>query len=187
MLVQSEMVMDIGAIAPSFSLPNYQSAETNGSIVSLEGAAGAHGTVVMFICNHCPFVVHIRERLQALIANYQAQGVNCVAISANDVSTHPEDSPEHMMQQGYSCPYLYDANQQVARAYKAACTPDFYVFDGDLRCYYRGRFDASRPGNDSPVTGADLSAALDALLAGTTPYPHAQAPSMGCNIKWLNS
>jgi hypothetical protein len=141
----------------------------------------------MFICNHCPFVKHVNEGLVQLAEDYMTKGVSFVAISSNDVQNYPEDSPEKMAMTaralGYPFPYLYDESQAVAKAYDAACTPDFYVFDEKLRCAYRGQLDDSRPKNGKPITGADIRAALDALLSGKTPSPD-QKPSMGCNIKW---
>jgi hypothetical protein len=141
----------------------------------------------MFICNHCPFVKHVQGELVKVASDYQPKGIAFVAISANDVRSYPDDSPENMKavaeRLGYPFPYLYDESQEVARSYKAACTPDFYIFDGDLRLVYRGQLDDSRPGNRVPVTGSDLRAALDAILAGR-PVDANQKPSIGCNIKW---
>jgi thiol-disulfide isomerase/thioredoxin len=141
----------------------------------------------MFICNHCPYVRHVNPELVRVAKDYTDRGVSFVAISSNDVTQYPEDSPERMAEVaaevGYPFPYLYDETQEVARAYGAACTPDFFVYDADLRLVYRGRLDASTPGNAEPLTGADLRAALDALLAGT-PVPAEQHPSIGCSIKW---
>jgi peroxiredoxin len=175
-------MLPLGTPAPDFSLPNI-----DGRTVSLAEVAGAKGTLVMFICNHCPFVKHVADQLAALGRDYAPRGVGIVAISSNDVATHPADSPEQMVheaeQRGYVFPYLYDETQEVAKAYRAACTPDFYLFDADRRLVYRGQLDSSRPGSDVPVTGADLRSAIDALLAGR-PVPAAQTPSIGCNIKW---
>jgi len=175
-------MLTLGTTAPGFSLPN-----VDGSTVGLDDVAGPRGTVVMFICNHCPFVKHVADQLAALGRDYLAHGIGFVAISSNDVSSHPSDSPEQMVHEaelrGYPFPYLYDETQEVARAYRAACTPDFFVFDGDRKLAYRGQLDASRPGNSLPVTGADLRAALDALAAGRRPSAD-QHPSIGCNIKW---
>ena len=141
----------------------------------------------MFICNHCPFVKHIREKLVMFCRDYSAQGISFVAINANDAVNYPDDSPAKMKEAaevyGYPFPYLYDETQDVAKAYNAACTPDLFVFDKDLKLIYRGQFDDSRPGNDSPVTGKDLASALDQVLKGGTVSPD-QIPSMGCNIKW---
>jgi len=175
-------MLPLGTVAPDFSLPN-----VDGSMVDYAAAAGSQGTVVMFICNHCPFVKHVADQLAALGREYMPQGVGFVAISSNDVSSHPADSPEQMVaeadERGYPFPYLYDETQEVAKAYHAACTPDFYLFDADRRLVYRGQLDASRPGGDLPVTGSDLREAIAALRAGQPPLPQ-QTPSLGCNIKW---
>jgi thiol-disulfide isomerase/thioredoxin len=144
-------------------------------------------TVVMFICNHCPYVKHINEGLIALANDYLPKGVHFIAINSNDAVAYPQDGPEHMAEQsrklGYPFPYLFDETQETARAYQAACTPDFYIFDGTSACVYRGQFDNSRPGNTEQVTGRDIRAALDALLEGRPVSEH-QTPSIGCNIKW---
>ena len=175
-------MLPLGTPAPDFSLPN-----VDGQTVSLAAAAGPKGTLVMFICNHCPFVKHVADQLAALGRDYLPRGLGVVAISSNDVSAHPADSPEQMVHEaedrGYVFPYLYDESQEVAQAYHAACTPDFFLFDGDKKLVYRGQLDASRPGNDIPVTGADLRAAIDAVLGGQ-PLAAEQRPSLGCNIKW---
>lgn len=175
-------MLPLGTRAPDFTLPN-----VDGRLVSLAGAAGPKGTLVMFICNHCPFVKHVADQLAALGRDFMPQGIGIVAISANDVATHPADSPEQMVREaeerGYPFPYLYDASQEVAKAYHAACTPDFFLFDGARSLVYRGQLDASRPGNDVPVTGADLRAAIEAVIAGRVPAGN-QTPSIGCNIKW---
>ena len=175
-------MLSLGTVAPDFSLPN-----VDGRIMSFADAAGSRGTVVMFICNHCPFVKHVADQLAALGRDCLGQGVGVVAISANDVSLHPADSPEQMVREaedrGYLFPYLYDETQEVAKDYHAACTPDFYLFDADRKLVYRGQFDASRPGNGIPVTGRDLRAAIAGLLAGQPPVGD-QIPSLGCNIKW---
>jgi len=175
-------MLSLGTVAPDFSLPN-----VDGRIMSFADAAGSRGTVVMFICNHCPFVKHVADQLAALGRDCLGQGVGVVAISANDVSLHPADSPEQMVREaedrGYLFPYLYDETQEVAKDYHAACTPDFYLFDADRKLVYRGQFDASRPGNGIPVTGRDLRAAIAGLLAGQQPVGD-QIPSLGCNIKW---
>ena len=175
-------MLPLGTAAPDFSLPN-----VDGRTVTLADAAGPRGTLVMFICNHCPFVKHVADQLAALGRDCLPRGIGVVAISSNDVSSHPADSPEQMVheaeERGYVFPYLYDETQEVAHAYHAACTPDFFLFDGDRKLAYRGQLDASRPGNDVPVTGADLRAAIDALLSGH-PVPAEQRPSLGCNIKW---
>ena len=175
-------MLPLGTTAPDFELPN-----VDGRLVDYSAAAGPNGTVVMFICNHCPFVKHVADQLAALGRDYMSRGVGFVAISSNDVSAHPADSPEQMVREaedrGYPFPYLYDETQEVAKAYHAACTPDFYVFDAARTLVYRGQLDSSRPGSDVPVTGADLRSALDTLLARGNP-PVAQVPSLGCNIKW---
>jgi peroxiredoxin len=171
----------LGTPAPRFELPDPQGKRT--SIDAFHGAP----VLVAFICNHCPYVKHIRSSFAALAKEYQGRGVGVVAISSNDVASFPEDAPEKMaeeiVQAGYTFPYLYDESQEVAKAYHAACTPDFFLFDRDHRLAYRGQFDGSRPKNGLPVTGADLSAALDAVLAGR-PVPGDQKPSVCCNIKW---
>jgi len=175
-------MLPLGTVAPGFALPN-----VDGRTLSLEDVAGPRGTVVMFICNHCPYVKHVAEQLATLGRDYLPRGVGFVAINSNDAASHPADSPEQMVHEaenrGYLFPYLYDEEQAVARDYRAACTPDFFLFDGAGKLVYRGQLDGSRPGNDIPVSGADLRAALDAVVAGSTPAP-AQRPSLGCNIKW---
>jgi peroxiredoxin len=175
-------MLALGTRAPDFRLP-----DTTGKMVALKDFEGAPALLVVFLCNHCPFVKHIRQGLADLARELQARDVAVVGISANDVTTHPEDSPVQMAKEakeaGYPFPYLYDESQEVAKAYRAACTPDFYLFDHEQRLAYRGQMDGSRPGNDLPVSGADLRAALDALLAGR-PVPPEQRPSIGCNIKW---
>jgi peroxiredoxin len=175
-------MLPLGTVAPDFELPN-----VDGRMVDYAAAAGPKGTVVMFICNHCPFVKHVADELARLGREFMPRGIGLAAISSNDVSTHPADSPEQMVaeadERGYCFPYLYDETQEVAKAYHAACTPDFYLFDADRRLVYRGQLDPSRPGGDLPVTGADLRAAIDALLAGQQPLAE-QVPSLGCNIKW---
>jgi len=173
-------MLELGTDAPAFSLP-----DPDGGLHTL--ADGASAYLVMFICNHCPFVVHVRDELARLGRDYGGQGVAIYAISSNDVTTHPDDAPEHMKRvaavTGFVFPYLYDADQSVARAYRAACTPDFFLFDADRKLVYRGQLDGSRPSNDVPVDGRDLRAALDAVLAGKQPSKD-QKPSIGCNIKW---
>lgn len=176
-------MMPLGTTAPSFKLPD----TVSGKMLALSELKGAHATLVMFICNHCPYVLHVNEELVKIAKEYQPKGVSFIAISSNDVENYPQDSPELMKVQaekvGYTFPYLYDETQDVARAYDAACTPDLYLFDQDLKCVYRGQLDDARPKNDIPVTGKDLRAALNALLAGT-PVSERQIPSIGCNIKW---
>ncbi len=171
----------LGMAAPPFALP-----DTNGATVRRDDFAG-QPLLVMFICNHCPFVKLVREELAALGATYQARGVGVVAIMSNDVANYPDDAPDKMAEEkrqfGYTFPYLYDETQEVAQAYQAACTPDFFLFDTDHTLFYRGQLDEARPGNGKAVTGEDLRGALDALLAGSPP-PDVQRPSIGCNIKW---
>ena len=175
-------MLPLGTPAPDFTLPN-----VDGRILSLADVTGPAGTVVMFICNHCPFVKHVATELARLGRDVLARGIGCVAISSNDVASHPADSPEQMVheaeERGYPFPYLYDETQEVAKAYRAACTPDFYLFDATGRLVYRGQLDSSRPGSDVPVTGRDLRVAIDALVAGKPPVA-GQVPSLGCNIKW---
>jgi peroxiredoxin len=187
-MAKTESTMtELGTPAPDFRLPD----TVTGDHVGFDDVAGEQATVVMFICNHCPFVRHILDGLIAFGRDYRTDGdVGVVAISANDVRGHPQDAPERMKelaeQRGFDFPYLYDESQDVARAYGAACTPDFFVFDGQRRLAYRGRFDAATPGNDRPVNGAELRAAVDALRGGERPDPD-QKPSIGCNIKWKAS
>lgn len=172
----------LGMIAPDFSLP-----DTDGKLVRLADTKGAKGYLIFFICNHCPYVVHIRAPLAKVTAEYAAQGIAVFGINSNDAQAYPDDSPQNMKlekaAQGYRFPYLFDATQTVAEAYQAACTPDFYLFDEGKRLTYRGQFDDSRPGNGVPATGADLTRAVQALLDGHPPVPE-QKPSLGCNIKW---
>lgn len=174
----------LGSPAPDFTLPD----TVSGKPVSLGDFAAAPALLVMFICNHCPYVKHIAPALAALGRDYLPQGLAIVAISANDASTYPDDSPDQMrsmaLELGYPFPYLYDATQQVALAYQAVCTPDFFLYDANRCLVYRGQFDASRPGSSSPITGADLRAACDAVLQ-RQPISSEQQPSLGCNIKWL--
>ena len=181
-LVASTMLA-LGTEAPDFSLPE----PATGKTVSLSGVDGARGLLVVFLSNHCPFVKHLADHFAGLAAEYQARGVAVVGINANDVANYPDDSPAKMVlevaRRGYTFPYLFDETQAVAKAYRAACTPDFFLFDADRRLAYRGQYDGSRPSLDVPVTGADLRGALDAVLAGETP-PAEQVPSVGCNIKW---
>ena len=179
----STMTLQLSQKAPAFRLP----AVRDGREVSLTELSDAPALLVMFICNHCPFVVHVCQQLTQLATDYERRGVAIVAISSNDVENYPDDAPSKMVEfataNGWRFPYLYDEDQAVAKDYHAACTPDFFVFDGDQRLAYRGQLDDSRPGNDLPVTGADLRAALDAVLTGADVSEH-QRPSIGCNIKW---
>ena len=182
MVMTPSTMPTLGMQAPDFRLP-----DTQGKMVALGDFQDAPALLVMFICNHCPYVQHVRAELAELCEEYQQVGVAVVGINSNDVEAYPDDSPEKMAEQAkqflYTFPYLYDQSQEVAKAYRAACTPDFYVFDRERKLAYRGQMDDSRPGNDQPVTGADLRAALDAVLAGK-PVPEQQKPSLGCNIKW---
>lgn len=182
MVLTASTMLPLGTQAPDFSLP-----DTEGNIVSLKDFDDKSVLLVMFICNHCPYVKHVREELARLARDYQSKDVGIVAINANDVSGYPEDNPENMKKVkesvGYPFPYLYDETQATAKAYTAACTPDFFVFGRERELVYRGQLDEARPGNGEPVDGHDLRAALDAALAGRRP-PETQKPSMGCNIKW---
>lgn len=177
---------ELGNMAPEFSLPNTNPA-FGGDTVSLADFDGRKGLLVMFICNHCPFVKRIREGLVQLARDYESKDLGIVAICANDQATYPGDGPtamaEEARQHGYRFPYLHDDSQTTAKAYRAACTPDFFLYDKDRKLVYRGRFDAARPSNDEPVTGQDLRRAIDQVLAGEK-VPEDQVPSMGCNIKW---
>lgn len=176
-------MLELGTEAPDFELPD----TVSGNTLSLKELQSDIATVVMFICNHCPFVIHIKDELVKLADDYQAKGVSFIAISANDAESFPQDGPEKMTlfaaENGFNFPYLYDESQGTAKAYQAACTPDFYIFDKDMYCIYRGQLDGSRPGNDVPVNGEDIRAAIDAKLSGQ-PINPAQKPSLGCNIKW---
>lgn len=173
----------LNTIAPEFSLED----SVTGKTFNLQQLKGEKVTVVMFICNHCPFVIHVNSKLVELANQFKNQGVSFIAISSNDVENYPQDAPDKMKEVAaenkYPFPYLYDPTQDVAKAYDAACTPDFYVFDKDLKSTYHGRLDESRPGNDKPLTGEDLTAAINATLNNESPLEN-QLPSMGCNIKW---
>jgi len=174
----------LGFEAPPFMLPDAFSGEQ----ISSDDVFAGGPTVVVFMCNHCPFVIHVLDAFCALAAEYQQRGVNVVAISSNDVVNYPQDDVPLMKKlaeaRGFTFPYLYDETQEVARAYDAACTPDFSVFDAYRKCVYRGQMDGSRPGNDVPVTGEDLRRVLDLVLAGQAVPAKGQVPSLGCNIKW---
>lgn len=176
-------MLPLGTPAPRFTLAD----TVSGRMMSLDELKSDVATVVMFICNHCPYVVHVREGLVALANDYAGRGVSFVAISSNDAAAYPDDGPGKMREQallhGYPFPYLFDETQSAAHAYQAACTPDIYLFDASLHLVYRGQLDASRPGNGIPVSGADVRAALDAMIAGDPVNPD-QRPSIGCNIKW---
>ena len=182
MVAVNSTMLALGTPAPDFRLP-----DPSGKTFSLSDFKNAPALLVAFICNHCPYVKHIRGGLAQLARDYQPRGVAVVGINSNDVANYPADSPARMAEEakaaGYLFPYLYDETQAVAKAYHAACTPDFYLFDKAQRLVYRGQLDDSRPGNNIPVTGRDLRAALDAVLAGKPVSPN-QKPSIGCNIKW---
>jgi peroxiredoxin len=182
MVAVNSTMLPLGTKAPDFKLP-----DTSGKLVSLSQFSGASALLVAFICNHCPYVKHIRSGLAQLARDYLPRKVAVVGINSNDVANYPDDSPSRMAEEvktaGYLFPYLFDGTQEVAKAYRAACTPDIYVFDQNQRLVYRGQFDDSRPGNGLPITGKDLRKALDAVLAGK-PIPSDQKPSIGCNIKW---
>ena len=182
MVKTASTMLPLGKPAPDFSLP-----DTEGKTVSLGDFADAPALLIIFMCNHCPYVKHVADPLAKLAKQYQDRGVAVVGINSNDARGFPEDSPEQMAaeveRRGYTFPYLYDETQQVAKAYRAACTPDFYLFDKDRKLVYRGQMDSSRPQSGIEVTGEDLRAALDAVLAGE-PVPEQQKPSLGCNIKW---
>jgi peroxiredoxin len=175
-------MLALGTEAPDFSLP-----DPSGRVWSRDDFRDAPGLLVMFICNHCPYVKHVRRDLALLTERWRDRGVAVVGVQSNDWGAYPDDSPERMAEEsrsvGYSFPYLVDESQDVARAYGAACTPDFFLFDGDRRLVYRGQLDDSRPGNGLPVTGSDLNGAVDALLGGK-PVAEEQKPSIGCSIKW---
>ena len=184
MAATNSSMMPLGTIAPDFNLPD----TVTGSYFTLQGLKGDRGTVVMFICNHCPYVLHIKQQLIDIANKYKQQGINVIAISANDIESYPQDAPDKMKQlmAEWGSPfaaYLYDESQDIAKAYQAECTPDFYVFDTGLSCIYRGRFDGATPKNDVPLTGEDLRNALDDLLSGQA-VSQDQIPSIGCNIKW---
>ena len=182
MAATNSQMLELGTIAPDFSL-----ADPDGEQHGL--GSGANAYLVIFICNHCPFVKHIREELARLGRDYLSRNVSIVAINSNDANTHPGDSPEKMKEEvadwGYEFPYIIDADQSVAKSYRAACTPDFFLFDAEKKLVYRGQLDASRPRNDIPVSGKDLRAALDAAMSGN-PVSSDQVPSIGCNIKWIS-
>jgi peroxiredoxin len=182
-MAATSTMLRLGTRAPDFSLPDV----TTGEPVSLEGLAGTDALLVAFICNHCPYVGHVRSGLAQLGHDYADASLSIVAISANDPETYPEDAPDELAREAkdadYVFPYLFDEEQEVAKAYTAACTPDFFLFDGRRELVYRGQFDDSRPRNGIPVTGADLRAAIDAVLDGRSVDPD-QRPSVGCSIKW---
>ncbi len=182
MVMTSSQMLSLGTEAPAFRLP-----DPSGREVSLDDHVGAKGLLLVFMCNHCPFVKHMRDELAALGRELPARGVGMIGINSNDADKYPDDSPARMAAEsssyGYTFPYLVDESQAVAKEYQAACTPDFFLFDGDRKLVYRGQLDDSRPSNGKPVTGADLRAAVDALVEGR-PQAEEQTPSIGCNIKW---
>ncbi len=182
MALTPSTMLDLGTIAPDFSLP-----ATDGTSYNLTEKTIDKGLLVIFMCNHCPYVIHIRQELVKKLGEYQDKGIEVVTISSNDFTEYPDDNPEKMAavaeEFNFSFPYLVDEQQKVAKAYHAACTPDFFLFDTDKRLVYRGQFDSARPGNNEPVTGEDLTRAVEQLIAGQA-VTGEQRPSMGCNIKW---
>ena len=183
MVLTASTMLPLGTSAPDFQLPD----AVTGATISLKDFAGKKALLIIFMCAHCPFVIHVQTELAKLGKDYQAQGLGIVAISANSVETHPSDAPEKLkemaQQQGFGFPFCYDETQSVAKAYTAACTPDFFLFDSEQKLVYRGQLDDSRPGNDKPLNGKDLRAAIDAVLANQA-VDSEQKPSIGCNIKW---
>jgi peroxiredoxin len=186
MTVTPSQMLPLGTRAPDFSLPD-ESPLTDEGTVTLKHHSDRPAVLVAFLCNHCPYVKHIVDTFAEKAKEYQDRGVGVVAISSNDPEEYPDDAPDQMADlaegKGFTFPYCFDETQEVAQAYRAACTPDFFLFDGDLELFYRGQFDGSRPGNDEPVTGGDLTEAVDRVLAGED-RPEDQTPSQGCNIKW---
>ncbi|MBI1390336.1 MAG: redoxin domain-containing protein [bacterium] len=182
MVLKESTMLPIGTLMPDFSLQ-----DTDGTPVSAGDFLDAPVIVIAFICNHCPYVKHVRHEFKQLAEDYQKKGVAFIAINSNNIETHPDDSPEMMAEEkkaiGYTFPYLFDETQEVAKAFRAACTPDFFVFDREQKLFYRGQMDDSRPNSGKPATGAELRAAIEAALAGNKP-PETQKPSAGCNIKW---
>ncbi len=183
MALTPSTMLPLGTIAPSFNLVD----SISNRKMSLQELKSPVATVVMFICNHCPYVKHIQTELVKFVKDYQAKKISFIAINSNDVVNYPDDAPDKMQaiarQLGFTFPYLFDETQAVAKAYQAACTPDFYIFDKDLKCVYRGQFDGSSPGNHVPVTGSSMRSALDNIIAGK-PVAAEQKPSVGCNLKW---
>ncbi len=183
MAATESAMIALGTSAPAFSLKDVREGKTH----TVDSLTGPKGLLVMFICTHCPFVKHVEQELAKIGRDYQESGIGMVAVSSNDADNYPDDSPEGLAAQakrvGFVFPYLYDQTQEVAHAYDAACTPDLFLFDGQKKLIYRGQLDSSRPGNNVPVTGSDLRAAMDALVAGRPVSPD-QKPSVGCNIKW---
>lgn len=183
MAVTPSSMLPLGTRAPDFNLQD----TVTGNKVTLGESKSSIATLIMFICNHCPYVIHIREELLNVIHEYQTRGISFIAISSNDIRKYPEDAPDKMkeyaLKYNFDFPYLFDETQEIAKAYQAECTPDFFLFDKNLQLVYRGRFDASTPGNNKPITGKDLKNAMDCLL-DENEVPADQYPSMGCNIKW---
>lgn len=184
MALTESYMLPLGSTLPDFILENSQTQKTE----SIHANTGEKGTLVIFMCNHCPYVIHLIEHLTQYTASVQPKGIQTIGISSNDPETYPQDGPEKMAEfadaKGFSFPYLFDKDQNVAHAFKAACTPDFYLFNADNKLVYRGRYDASRPGNDYAISGKDLDTAVNAVLQ-KTPIPEKQYPSLGCNIKWF--
>ncbi|UCE13611.1 MAG: thioredoxin family protein [Candidatus Heimdallarchaeota archaeon] len=183
-MVRTEsQMLELGIKAPEFSLINV----VDDKIVRLSDSSGRKGTLVFFICNHCPFVIHVRDQFEPIFGEYSPKGISFIAINSNSLETHPQDGPPNMKtlaeDMGWEFPFLFDKTQEVAKAYGAACTPDFFLFDAEQKLYYRGQLDDSRPESGIPVTGVDLRRAMDSLLEGKSP-PENQKPSLGCNIKW---
>jgi len=179
MVLTPSAMLPLGTPMSDFSLPN----PADNTFTTAEKIRGKKGTLVMFICNHCPFVVHVKEELKRLYADYQNRKIGFVAINSNDADAYPDDAPERMPGENYPFPYLFDTDQSVAKSFSAACTPDFFLFDDQNKLVYRGQLDGSRPGNSALPNGKDLRNALDTLLSGN-PISETQHPSMGCNIKW---
>lgn len=183
MALTPSSMLPLGTMAPEFQLPDVATSK----MTHLRQCARSNGLLVMFICNHCPYVLHVEQEIARLARDYQARGLGVVAISSNNIEKYPDDAPDKMREQieraGFSFPYLFDESQATARAYRAECTPDFFLFNNELKCVYRGRLDDSRPGNGVPLSGKDLRMAIEAMLGGE-PVTNEQFPSMGCNIKW---
>lgn len=187
MVRTASTMLPLGTLAPDFSLPNFSLPDNGGKVVSRDDFRNHRGLLVIFMCNHCPYVKHVAPELVRLADEYQPKGIAVVGISSNDAGAYPDDAPDKMKEeavaQGYRFPYLYDESQQIAQAYKAACTPDFFLFDSDLKLVYRGQLDDTRPKQGIPPNGHDLRAALDAVL-NSLAIAEPQKPSVGCNIKW---
>lgn len=183
MALTGSYMLPLGSVLPDFTLEN----PLTQKLESLHKNTGRHGTLIIFMCNHCPYVVHLVEHLTQYTSKIRSKGIQTIAISSNDPETYPQDGPKKMAafakENGFSFPYLFDPTQKAAHAFEAACTPDFYLFNEEKKLVYRGRYDTSRPGNDLPITAEDLSTAIDAMVQ-KTPIPEKQYPSLGCNIKW---